>query len=253
VPYEEVDFGLNPNIVTRVNSSIKGTGNNVDVSTGRAEFTAATGGDDSNNTENGSKKKKRCATEEEEEEEESKSNSKGSTVKFARIDGEAGDVDQKAAGLRRNDVEANLSSDIDIDADDTKSVTNTNTDAASTVGGDDALEVEMDDALGDDDPSNVDGRSDSAEAADKKPFVRFADMTEEQKADYFRGRIRYIPPAMPSKEYLIARPMTTMKGHTAFLTFAVRPSINGAAGNSATRNDNGAATTSSSVATSDVA
>lgn len=36
---------------------------------------------------------------------------------------------------------------------------------------------------------------------------------------------KYVLPTMPVKEVLIARPLSTMKGHTAFLTFAVRPPL----------------------------
>lgn len=36
---------------------------------------------------------------------------------------------------------------------------------------------------------------------------------------------KYVLPIMPVKEVLIGRPLSTMKGHTAFLTFAVRPPL----------------------------
>ena len=36
---------------------------------------------------------------------------------------------------------------------------------------------------------------------------------------------KYVMPIMPVKDVLIARPLATMKGHTAFLTFAVRPPL----------------------------
>ena len=36
---------------------------------------------------------------------------------------------------------------------------------------------------------------------------------------------KYVLPIMPVKEVIIARPLSSMKGHTAFLTFAVRPPI----------------------------
>ena len=36
---------------------------------------------------------------------------------------------------------------------------------------------------------------------------------------------KYVIPTMPVKEVLIARPLSSMKGHTAFLTFAVRPPL----------------------------
>eukprot|EP00596_Hydrurales_sp_CCMP1899_P006836 CAMPEP_0119045494 /NCGR_PEP_ID=MMETSP1177-20130426/40407_1 /TAXON_ID=2985 /ORGANISM="Ochromonas sp, Strain CCMP1899" /LENGTH=393 /DNA_ID=CAMNT_0007017405 /DNA_START=295 /DNA_END=1476 /DNA_ORIENTATION=- len=36
---------------------------------------------------------------------------------------------------------------------------------------------------------------------------------------------KYVTPVLPTKEVMIARPVSSMKGHTAFLTFAVRPSI----------------------------
>ena len=38
---------------------------------------------------------------------------------------------------------------------------------------------------------------------------------------------KYVLPIMPVKEVVIARPLSSMKGHTAFLTFAVRPPIVG--------------------------
>jgi tRNA (adenine57-N1/adenine58-N1)-methyltransferase len=38
-------------------------------------------------------------------------------------------------------------------------------------------------------------------------------------------RITYAPPVMPTEEVLVARAMPEMKGHTAFLTFAVRPPL----------------------------
>lgn len=38
-----------------------------------------------------------------------------------------------------------------------------------------------------------------------------------------RMSCKYVVPIMPVKEMLIGRPLSTMKGHTAFLTFAVRP------------------------------
>jgi hypothetical protein len=40
-----------------------------------------------------------------------------------------------------------------------------------------------------------------------------------------RMSCKYIVPIMPVKEMLIGRPLSTMKGHTAFLTFAVRPPL----------------------------
>ena len=36
---------------------------------------------------------------------------------------------------------------------------------------------------------------------------------------------KYVVPIMPVREVAIARPLSSMKGHTAFLTFAVRPPI----------------------------
>ena len=36
---------------------------------------------------------------------------------------------------------------------------------------------------------------------------------------------KYVVPIMPVREVVIARPLSSMKGHTAFLTFAVRPPI----------------------------
>lgn len=40
-----------------------------------------------------------------------------------------------------------------------------------------------------------------------------------------RMSCKYVVPIMPVKEMLIGRPLSTMKGHTAFLTFAVRPPL----------------------------
>ena len=57
-------------------------------------------------------------------------------------------------------------------------------------------------------------------------------------------RITYAPPVMPTEEVLVARALPEMKGHTAFLTFAVRPplprgqdGINASDGDGATAND----------------
>ena len=62
------------------------------------------------------------------------------------------------------------------------------------------------------------------------------DETEEEKAERELRELRqaiylrrvankYVLPTMPVKEVLIGRPLATMKGHTAFLTFAVRPPL----------------------------
>ena len=62
------------------------------------------------------------------------------------------------------------------------------------------------------------------------------DETEEAKAERELRELRqaiylrrvankYVLPTMPVKEVLIGRPLATMKGHTAFLTFAVRPPL----------------------------
>lgn len=50
---------------------------------------------------------------------------------------------------------------------------------------------------------------------------------EEIKRAIYLKRLagKYVLPTMPVKEVLIGRPLSTMKGHTAFLTFAVRPPL----------------------------
>lgn len=50
---------------------------------------------------------------------------------------------------------------------------------------------------------------------------------EEMKRAIYLKRLagKYVLPSMPVKEVLIGRPLSTMKGHTAFLTFAVRPPL----------------------------
>lgn len=50
---------------------------------------------------------------------------------------------------------------------------------------------------------------------------------EEMKRAIYLKRLagKYVLPTMPVKEVLIGRPLSTMKGHTAFLTFAVRPPL----------------------------
>ena len=39
------------------------------------------------------------------------------------------------------------------------------------------------------------------------------------------SRVKYIPPVIPPQDFMVARPIVEMKGHTAFLTFAVRPPV----------------------------
>jgi tRNA methyltransferase complex GCD14 subunit len=67
----------------------------------------------------------------------------------------------------------------------------------------------------------------SAEADAETDEERIAREEEELKRAVYLKRLagKYVLPTMPVKEVLIGRPLSTMKGHTAFLTFAVRPPL----------------------------
>ena len=56
---------------------------------------------------------------------------------------------------------------------------------------------------------------------------RIALVAQELRQAIYLKRMscKYVVPIMPVKEMLIGRPLSTMKGHTAFLTFAVRPPL----------------------------
>lgn len=46
---------------------------------------------------------------------------------------------------------------------------------------------------------------------------------DESEEPVYKKRMLYVPKIMAPTEVLVARPVATMKGHTAFLTFAVAP------------------------------
>ena len=74
------------------------------------------------------------------------------------------------------------------------------------------------------------GKDEVITNADAEPLVdteesRIALEAQELRQAIYLKRMscKYVLPIMPVKEMLIGRPLSTMKGHTAFLTFAVRP------------------------------
>ena len=74
------------------------------------------------------------------------------------------------------------------------------------------------------------GKDEVTTNADAGPLVdaeesRIALEAQELRQAIYLKRMscKYVVPIMPVKEMLIGRPLSTMKGHTAFLTFAVRP------------------------------
>jgi tRNA methyltransferase complex GCD14 subunit len=75
--------------------------------------------------------------------------------------------------------------------------------------------------------SKAKGDEVSAEADAETDEERIAREEEELKRAVYLKRLagKYVLPTMPVKEVLIGRPLSTMKGHTAFLTFAVRPPL----------------------------
>ena len=94
--------------------------------------------------------------------------------------------------------------------------------------------AKIDDSLGSTSSNKiVEGISEKDEATPiSDPLVeteesRIALEAQELRQAIYLKRMscKYVVPIMPVKEMLIGRPLSTMKGHTAFLTFAVRPPL----------------------------
>jgi hypothetical protein len=73
--------------------------------------------------------------------------------------------------------------------------------------------------------------SSSSKVIEEKEVIPVAETDEEkiarEREEIYQKRVanKYVPPVYPIKDVLIARPLASMKGHTAFLTFAVRPPL----------------------------